>query len=152
MTSNFFSILYYNSEIWHLPSLNPKLKKTLLLASANALKLCLQHYDPMISFKNVHIQTNRAHPDKYCIYKHALMLHKIYNNQTPKLDWISLNFNQNFNQRNQYFMSHSNSKFKIGRNKLSERMIQLNKKIKLDDLNLEYTPFKIKCKLKFLSN
>ena len=152
LTSNFFSILYYNSEIWHLPSLNPKLKQTLLSASANALKLCLQHYDPMISITNVHIQTNRAHPDKYCIYKHALMLHKIYNNQTPKLDWISLNFNQNFNQRNHYFMSHSNSKFKIGRNKLSERMIQLNKKIKLDDLNLEYTPFKIKCKLKFLSN
>ena len=106
----------------------------------------------MISFINVHIQTDHAHPDKYRIYKHALMLHKIYNNQTPKLDWIALNFNQNFNLRNSNFMSHSNSNFKIGRNKLSERMIQLNNKIKLDDLNLEYTPFKIMCKLKFLSN
>ena len=26
VTSNFYSVLYYNSEIWHLPQLNPYLK------------------------------------------------------------------------------------------------------------------------------
>ena len=29
LTSNFFSVLYYNSEIWHLPSLNVNLKQFL---------------------------------------------------------------------------------------------------------------------------
>ena len=75
------------------------------------------------------------------------MLHKIYNNQTPKLDWIALNFNQNFNTRILNFTSHSNSYYKIGRNKHSEQMIQLNNKIKNDNLNLDYTPYKIMCKL-----
>ena len=27
LMSNFYSILYYNSEIWHLPSLKPELKQ-----------------------------------------------------------------------------------------------------------------------------
>ena len=31
ITSNFYSILYYNSEIWHLPSLKGNLKGKLLL-------------------------------------------------------------------------------------------------------------------------
>ena len=39
LTSNYYSILYYNSEIWHLPSLSPETKQMLLSASANALKI-----------------------------------------------------------------------------------------------------------------
>ena len=39
LTANFFSILYYNSDIWHLPSLSLQLKQSLLSASANTLKL-----------------------------------------------------------------------------------------------------------------
>ena len=109
--------------------------------STNALKLCLQNHDPMISFLNVHSLTSRATPDKYCIFKHAL-LYKIYNNQTPKLDWIALNFNQNFNARNANLMSYSTSNYKIGRNKLSEQLMQLNNLINLNDLNLEYNLYK----------
>ena len=32
-TSNFYSVLYYNSEIWHLPKLNPYLKNLLMSTS-----------------------------------------------------------------------------------------------------------------------
>jgi hypothetical protein len=39
LTSNFFSRLYYGSELWHLPTLNQNLKQLLLSASANALKI-----------------------------------------------------------------------------------------------------------------
>ena len=38
-TSNFYSILYYNSEIWHIPMLKPELKQMLFAASAKALRL-----------------------------------------------------------------------------------------------------------------
>ena len=38
VTSNFYSILYYNSEIWHLPSLKFSLKQKLLSVSSKALK------------------------------------------------------------------------------------------------------------------
>ena len=37
VTSNFYSIMYYNAEIWHLPSLKTSIKQKLLSASAQAL-------------------------------------------------------------------------------------------------------------------
>jgi hypothetical protein len=43
LTSNFFSILYYNSEGWHLPALHQNIKKSLIAASSGALKMAL-HY------------------------------------------------------------------------------------------------------------
>ena len=36
LMSNFYSVLYYNSEIWHLPKLAPYQKKLLLSISAKA--------------------------------------------------------------------------------------------------------------------
>ena len=43
VTSNFYSIFYYNSEIWHLNSLKHNLKNKLLSASAKALKICIKY-------------------------------------------------------------------------------------------------------------
>ena len=40
ITSNFYSILFYNSEIWHIPTLQRHLKAKLKSTSANALKIC----------------------------------------------------------------------------------------------------------------
>ena len=40
LTSNFYSRLYYGSEIWQIPKLNANCKKQLLTPSANALRLC----------------------------------------------------------------------------------------------------------------
>ncbi len=48
LNSNFYSKLYYVSEIWHLPTLNSNCKKLLLSATANSLKLCNAFYDPNI--------------------------------------------------------------------------------------------------------
>ena len=36
LTSNFYSILYYNYEVWHIPNLKPQLKQLILSASAIA--------------------------------------------------------------------------------------------------------------------
>ena len=55
ITANFYSALYYNSEIWHLPNLKPFLKSLLLLlVSAKALKLCTPFYDQPMSYLNFH--------------------------------------------------------------------------------------------------
>ena len=86
LTSNFYSVLYYNSEIWHIPTLKPKLKQTILSASANALKISQRIIDPMESFINVHKSCERAHPEQLLMYKHAIMLHKIYSNNFPETD------------------------------------------------------------------
>ena len=41
LTSNYYSSLYYNSEIWLSNSLKQELKQSLLSASANAIRSCI---------------------------------------------------------------------------------------------------------------
>ena len=130
ITANFYSVLYYNSEIWHLPNLSPYLKNLLLSASAKALKICTPNYNQSISYLKLHEINERANPDQFCQYKHSLLLYELYNNQTPSIEWISLNYNQNFNSRKTDFEAFNISNYKIGRtNKISNRVAILNSKI-----------------------
>ena len=64
LTSNYYSILFYNSEIWHIPSLKPQIKQLLLSASANSLKVSMVSPDPAISFINLHKNCERATPNQ----------------------------------------------------------------------------------------
>ena len=151
LTSNFYSILFYNSEIWHLPNLSPYLKTLLLSKSANALKICTPNYDQSMSFLRVHEINKRATPEKFCLYKHSLLLHSIYNTRKPTSEWLSLNFNQNFNERDKMFKVFNNSKFKIGKdNKISNRLTCLNNLIELDWLNQDKNSYKLLCKKRLL--
>lgn len=150
LTSNFYSKLYYGSEIWHLPTLNQNSKKLLLSASACALKLCNTFYDPSISYLNLHKIHKRATPNEYCIYRHSLTLYKLVNNHIPKLDWISLNFQILTNSRQTLFEIQNNARFKVGNNIVPNRLVCLNKKIELTMLNLTIETYKVKCKSLFL--
>ena len=71
LTSNFYSILYCNSEIRHLPTLAPQLKQILLAASANALKLCTSKLPLNNSYTAIHNVAKRATPTQMSKYKHA---------------------------------------------------------------------------------
>ena len=151
ITSNYFSILYYNSEIWHLPTLNHQVKQHLLSASANALKVAQRHPDPMESFLNIHHTMKRATPEKLLTFKHAVLLHKLYNDQSPSFDWVDLNFKQTFTTRETHFNIIRSNNYKIGNNILSNRLHILNNKISLKDLNLTLNGFKTKYKPLLLS-
>ena len=151
LTSNFYSVLYYNSEIWHLPKLAPYLKTLLMSASANALKLCTPSYTQDMSFTTLHEFNKRATPDQFCIYKQSLLLHTVYNFQTPKIEWLTLNFNQAFNQREGTFIAFDISNYKVGKtNSLANRLTCLNRKIPLDWLNHDKIKYKILCKQNLL--
>ena len=65
ITSNVFSTLYYNSEIWHLPSLKNNLRQKLLSVSARALKISMFHPDPMTSYLKIH-EINAEQPLNQC--------------------------------------------------------------------------------------
>ena len=103
LTSNYYSILYYNSEIWHLTTLKQDLKQKLLSASASALKLCSSLKDEYISYERLHQINKRATPVKMSMYKLAIQLFKTYNLEQPSPDWIDLNIQQNFNGRTEKF-------------------------------------------------
>ena len=74
ITSNFYSVLYYNSEVWQIPTLNQSLKNYLLTASSRALKLFANRmtYVWMLSFKNLHEMAGCATPEKLTSNKLAL--------------------------------------------------------------------------------
>ena len=152
ITANFFSILYYNSEIWHLPTLSPIAKQKLLSTSANALKLCTPYCPREMSFKTIHYLNARATPTQICNYKLALQLYKTFNLKQPSLDWLSLNENICTSSRQTLFETISASNTKIGNNFLSNRFKTLNKLLPLNWLNYSFDTYKVKCKAKFLKH
>ena len=93
---------------------------------------------------------NRATPSKICLYKHALLLYNVINNNVPPLDWIDTNFQQTFNQRCQTLKFFKSQNYKIGGNILCNRFVILNGEIPHDWLNLSKDTYKVKCKAQFL--
>ena len=151
LTSNVYSVLYYNSEVWHLPSLNKCLKHKLLSFSANAIKLALHYPKQQISYQNLHIIANRATPEMFCTYKLSLLLHKLYNNEYPIEEWTFLNFEQILTSRQTHFKITNNHNLLVGKNAITNRLNSLNDKIPLLWLNKSFVQFKLECKMKFLS-
>ena len=141
-----YSILYYNSEIWHLTTLKQELKKKLLTASVNALKLFSTWTNENVSFKSLHNTNKRSTPIKMSMYKLAIQLFKLYNSENTTPDWIDLNLQQNFNGRSTKFLVSNCAKYKIGSNLLVNRLSALHNTIELSWLNLSLNSYKIKCK------
>ena len=150
LTSNFYSILFYNSEVWHIPHLKPPLKQLLLSASANTLKLSQRSPNRYESFIDIHKSCERATPNQMMNYKHAILLHKLYNNNQPSADWVDLNIQQILTSRQTEFNILKSNNFLVGNNLLATRLAILNNKICLADLNLSLDTFKVKYKEKFL--
>ena len=146
VTSNFYSILYYNSEVWYLHTLKQAYKNMILSASARALRYSLKNYDPFVSHINLHLMANRATPDQLMTYKTAPQLYKTFNNSIPITEWTHLTENIIFTSRQQNFVTSRNNNLKISSNKMSNRFWHLNGKISLDWLNLSFNSFKINCK------
>jgi hypothetical protein len=151
LTSNYYSVLYYNSEIWHIPSLSVNSKKLILSASARALKICTHNYNRFMSYATIHSINNRATPEKIMKYKTSLTLHKIYNTEKMPYEWQQLFLNQNFNNRNSKANFLDLSRFKFGKNLITNRFGVINNMIPYDWLNMNLTAYKLKCKSLFLS-
>ena len=152
LTSNFYSILYYNCEVWLSQGLNSRHKQQILAASANALKILNNISDLRISFVQRHIHEKRALPMNFAKYRLAIQLYKIYNGDVYNDDWLDMNSQQNFNRRSGLFQISDYSRIKVGKNILCNRLTVLNGQINLDWLNLSLTSFKLKVKATFLNN
>ena len=146
VTSNVYSILYYNSEIWNLPTLHRETKQKLLAISASALKICTPSYHDRMSYIELHTINNRATPAQMCLYKQSLTLYKLIATRIPKLDWIDLNFQQSFNERDPNFRFYSTNNYRVGGNNICNRMSILNGKLPLSSVDMSLDSFKILCK------
>ena len=150
VTSNFFSIIYYNSEIWHLPSLKSNLKNKLLSSSAKALKTCIKYSTNDLSFVRIHAMCDRAIPEQYLLYKHAILLYSLYNAEIYTYEWVKLNFAQILTSRQTKFMSLHDNKRKVGLNSLANRLFVINNRIPFDWLKMSFGSYKVHCKKEFL--
>ena len=79
LTSNFYSVLYYNCEVWLSNELKGHTKQMILAASSKALKMINNESDLRTSYQQLHSKEKRAMPMKFAKYKLAVQLHKIYN-------------------------------------------------------------------------
>ena len=82
---------------------------------------------------------------------HFYFIHTLYNFETPQNEWLTLNFNQAFNQREKTFIAFNISNYKIGKTtSLANRLTCLNREIPLDWLNYDKIKYKLLCKQKCL--
>ena len=75
--SNYYSILYYNSHIWLLPSLSRQSKISLLCASSAPLKICCKSYHTLMSYECLHSILKRPLPQAITKHNHAQLPYKI---------------------------------------------------------------------------
>ena len=151
VTSNIFSILFYNSEIWHLTSLKGTLKQNLLSCSATAIKSCVKYCTRDVSYQDLQKTYNRATPEKFLLYKTALNLFKLLTFNDYTLEWAALNFNQVLTSRQINFISLRANVKKVGLNAFANRVYILNNRIPLSWFDMSMETFKIHCKKEFLS-
>ena len=146
ITSNVYSIMYYNSEIWNIPTLHHEAKQKLLSISANALKICTPTYHDRMSHLELHTLNKRATPDQMCVYKQAMVLYKLIETQSPIADWIDLHHQQSFNRRDTYFKFFRLNNYRVGCNNICNRMSLLNGKLPLSSVDKSFDSFKVQCK------
>ena len=85
------------------------------------------------------------------LYKTALSLFKLYNNDFNPLEFALLNFNQILTGLQRNFITLKSNVRKVGINCLANRLTVINNKIPLNWLNLSLDTYKIKCKKLFLN-
>jgi hypothetical protein len=146
LNSFYYSVLYYNAEIWLTPSLQAGPKQQLLSASSNALRTCMYNYNHMISFRDIHKLFNKSTPEQFSLYKTALLLYRVFNFTIPGTDWFDLNVNIISTSRQATFDINRSNHFKIGMNTMCNKLCCIRKKIHLDYLNLPLPTYKCKVK------
>ena len=150
LDSYFYSVLYYNSEIWLLPSLYQCQTHLLLSASANALRSCYKHPTPYVSFDLLHKHNRKSTPEHYSKYQLSLLLYKYFNSSIHDTDWVDFVNQFVITGRQNKFMITKNNKLKIGLNSVPNRLNYITNQIELDLLNLSYPTYKFKMKSMFL--
>ena len=152
LTSLFYSKLYYGSEIWHIPGRTSAQNKKLKLASANAIRSCDKSLTMFHTHTQIHAISGRALPDQMLNYKHALQMHRLFNQCQPESEFINLNFQLNQNPRIRYANFFIRQNYNIGKNILLNRLAHINDKIEKSWLDQSLNTFKIKCKRLFLQS
>ena len=130
------------------------MKHNLFSISANALRTCLLTNALDISFDNIHKNNKKCTPNQIMLYQISIKLFKVVNDtEIPiKTETIRV-FDQVISTRRQlYFEILRNNTYKIGMNTTTNKFYHVNKRIGLNNLNLNFVHFKKIMKIQFLKN
>ena len=105
----------------------------------------------LLTHTEVHNLAKRAMPDDMCMYKHALLLHKLLRNDLFDDELMNLKFQITDNGRSTRLNFIKRQKYDVGKNILLNRMHILNDKIEKNWINLTMNSYKVKCKELFLN-
>ena len=134
----------------NIPGLARTLHKKLKYASANALKLCAPGATIYSTHTEIHNLAGRALPEKMCLYRHAVLMYKLFNNMICENEFVELNFQLYDNTRCPKITFTRNQKYDVGKNILLNRFCDLNNMIDKSWLELSLDTYKVKCKKLFL--
>ena len=98
----------------------------------------------------IHKSVNRAMPDPMLSYKHALVMHKLFNTCQPEQEFVNLNFQFNHNQRIQHANFFNRCNYETGKNILLNRLS--HKKIDKQWSIWAWTPSKLNEKICFCNS
>ena len=149
LISNYYSILYYNSQIWLSPTLCHESKQQLMSASANALRSCINLPNPFISFEAIHKYFKQSTPAQIGLYGISLLLFTIFNEIKQSRDWLAFTDQIIMTGRQQKFDIIRANNYKIGLNVPVNKFYFIRNMIDLNLLNLPYHLFKRKRKIQF---
>ena len=137
-------------NMWHHQGLTRIIKKKLKYASANALKMCAPGITQFSTHTEIHRLAERALPEKMCLYRHAVLMYKLFNDIICENEFINLNFQLYENDKSQKLTFTKNQRFDVGKNIILNRFCDLKNLIDKSWLNLSLETFKEKCKTMFL--
>ena len=119
--------------------------------SAQAFNLLGNNSDLRIYNDRLHTITGRETPIQMMEDKQTLLLLKLYNETRQTEDWMNLNWNQAFNNRNTKVRLLDVSNNKTGKNILTNRFTIINNTIEYYWLNKSWDSYKVSCKSLFLT-
>ena len=152
LDSYFYSVLYYNANIWLTPNLNSANKHDLLAISANGLRACMSAKTFDLSFERLHVLNKKCTPNQIMLYQLSLSLYKLYNVDSWNLSFetITVIDQMSLTSRQVNFQILRNNRRKIGLNTTANKLYHISNQIGLDRLNLKFVHFKKLSKIQFL--
>ena len=87
-----------------LKSLKCNLKCKLLSSLAKAIKACAKFDTKAISYERIHEMFNRATPEKFLLYKHAIAPYKLYWSPNFSIEFEALDLNTVLTSRKTIFL------------------------------------------------
>jgi Reverse transcriptase (RNA-dependent DNA polymerase) len=149
-TAFVYSKLYYGAVVWLNEAMAKPYWKRILAVSAHTIKNALGLYEWNLSYKDLHELAGRAMPKQMSDYQKCLALYNILRDGNPPAIASEINDKISIHKRTDRFHIPDDSKTKLGRNSLANRLGEVCGQLQVEDFELEKVPFKMKMKRKFL--